>query len=377
MENTEFRIPAFPVRQPIGEFYVGAISHADLIQISFADMRRIEKELDRYVGIQRKLVQHRVVEIGQFVNSVDATFPTSIVLSVPASCARYDESTKELILSEGVDESTGDAIKAFEIAKILDGQHRIEGLKVFSGDSFELPVSIFVEADIADQAYVFATVNLAQTKVNRSLVYDLLDYARARSPQRSAHDITVALDKHASSPFKDMIKRLGSATPGRTGETLTQATFVTALLPFISNDALTDRERLARGKSISYDASSYAETPFRWLWVKERDADITRILIEYFGAIAERWPIAWKSREKGNILPRTNGFRAFVRFLKNYYLVVNPKMPEHDPIVPRSKVKEMLSAVNLSDDDFSTAKFPPGSSGEKLLYDLLRDSTKI
>lgn len=377
MNSREFKIPAFPVQQPIGEFYVGVISHDDLIQVSFADMRRIENELDRYVGIQRKLSPKRVKEISQFVNSIDATFPTSIVISVPASCATYDETEKQLVLTEGKDDSSGEIIQFFEIAKILDGQHRIEGLKKFSGEAFQLAVSIFVEADIADEAYVFATVNLSQTKVNRSLVYDLLDYSRARSPQRSTHDISVALDKHSSSPFVNMIKRLGSATPGRTGETLTQATFVTALLPFISNDPLTDRERLARGKSVQNDDAAYPQTPFRWLWVKEQDTEIARILIEYFSAVAERWPGAWASRDKGNMLPRTNGFRAFMRFLKNVYLHQYPMIPNDEPVISRSQIKAILDKVDLADGDFNTAKFPPGTSGEKSLYDYLRNVTRI
>lgn len=377
MDNSILRIPAHPVRQPIGEFYVGVVSHRDLIQISFADMRRIEKELDRYVGIQRRLVPQRVSEIERFVNGIDATFPTSIVLAIPGNCARYDEATKELVISEGVDESTGEPIRFFEVAKILDGQHRIEGLKGFNGESFQLTVSIFVEADIADQAYVFATVNLAQTKVNRSLVYDLLDYATARSPQKSCHDIAVALDKHPSSPFVDMIKRLGSATPGRSGETLTQATFVSALLPFISADPLGDREKLARGKSLKRDDTEYPRTPFRWLWLEERDTDVARLLIEYFAAIAERWPAAWRSREKGNMLPRTNGFRAFMRFLKNLYLAEKFQPDEAEPSIPRERVLETLKKVPLSDQDFTTTRFAPGTSGEKALYDLLREAGKV
>jgi DGQHR domain-containing protein len=377
MGEEYLRIAALPVVQPIGQFYVGVISHTDLIQISFADMRRIERELDRYVGIQRKLLPQRVEEIGAFVNTIDATFPTSIVLSVPGSCAQYLEETKELVLTEGLDEETGKPIPHYELAKILDGQHRIEGLKnLASGVAFQLAVSIFVEADIADQAYVFATVNLSQTKVNRSLVYDLLDYTKARSPQRSCHDIAVALDKFGSSPLHNMIKRLGSATPGRSGETLTQATVVDSLLPFISTDPLGDREKLARGKKVATDDTEYQKTPFRHIWVAKRDADIARVLMEYFSAVAERWPQSWKGRERGNILPRTNGFRAFMRFLKNAYLHELPR-PSENGVLTRDRFREIISAADVRDGEFTTEVFPPGTSGEKLLYDRLRESTKI
>jgi DGQHR domain-containing protein len=377
MDVKSIQIPAISVSQPIGEFYVGAMSFADLIQISFADMRKIERALDRYVGIQRKLSDERVVEIEKFVNSIDATFPTSVVLAVPGSCARFDAEKRELVLFEGVDEESGNTIRFFEIAKILDGQHRIEGLKALAGKTFDVPVSVFVDADIADQAYIFATVNLAQTKVNRSLVYDLLDYSKARSPQKTCHDVTVALDKFATSPFYERIKRLGSATPGRSGETLAQATIVNALLPFLTKDPLTDRERMARGKSIKRDEDNYSGTPFRWLWIDQRGTDIARILIEYFWGIADRWPVAWKSIERGNMLPRTNGFRAFMRFLRNLYLYEKPRIDEKDPVVSRRRVAEILERVNLSDGDFSVSVFPPGSSGEKQLFDRLREATKM
>ena len=55
-----------------------------------------------------------------------------------------------------------------------------------NGKAFDLPVTVFPTIEIADQAYIFATVNIAQTKVNSSLAYDLLAYARSRSPEQHA-----------------------------------------------------------------------------------------------------------------------------------------------------------------------------------------------
>ena len=376
MSEFKLQIRALRVRQPIGEFYVGVIQSKDLIGISIADIRRIGGKLDQYVGIQRTLRPDRVKEIGTFVNSIDATFPTSVVLSVPGSCAQYDEESGVLELTEGLDEE-GKKIPSAELAAILDGQHRIEGLKAFHGSDFELTVSIFVEADIADQAYIFATVNLAQTKVNHSLVYDLLDFAKARSPQKSCHDIAVALDLHKASPFYKQIKRLGTVTPGRLGETLAQATFVDSLLPFLSSNPQDDRERLARGKSVKFVEADYRKTPFRALWTAGRDTDITRIVIEYFSAIAERWPKAWASRERGDVLPRTNGFRASMRFLKNAYLHF---LPNYDPeafLVGKGRFRELFDRVDRDDEYFSVVNYPPGTSGEKALYDDFRSKTNI
>lgn len=374
MPARSLRIRALPVQQPIGEFYLGVISHADLVKISYADMRQIEGDLDRYVGIQRKLNADRVNEIQQFVRTIDATFPTSIVLSVPGLCAEFDPTRQELVLAENLDEENGPIITFDKIAKILDGQHRIEGLKGLGDKPFELPVSIFIDADIADEAFVFATVNLAQTKVNKSLVYDLLDYSRARSPQKSCHNIAVALDKHERSPLKGLIKRLGTATPGRSGETLTQATFVNALLPLISTDPLKDRETLARGRTLKTSSDEYRRSPLRRLWLGEQDTDIARILIEYFSAVSQRWPEAWTSRDRGDILPRTNGFRALMRFLKDLYLHLRPNYSDEKDLPNESNFLRLLTGVPLGDADFTVERFPPGTSGEKRLYDTLVSS---
>jgi DGQHR domain-containing protein len=282
-----------------------------------------------------------------------------------------------LILTQGIDEESGEVIPRNEIAKILDGQHRIEGLKNLSKPPFDLPVSIFVNADMADQSYVFATVNLAQTKVNRSLVYDLLDYSTARSPQKSCHDIAVALDRSKKSPFFKNIKRLGTATRGRTGETLAQATFVGSLLPMISTNPMDDRDLLARGKKVKFVESEYSKTPLRGLWVEERESDIARMLIYYFSAVSDKWPDAWISRERGNILPRTNGYRALMRFFKNVYVNRRPKWDESRAVISKSEFETIIGRIGLEDDDFNNELFPPGSSGEKRLYDRLRDESKV
>ncbi|ROP77160.1 DGQHR domain-containing protein [Stenotrophomonas rhizophila] len=367
--TSAIKVPAIRVVQPIGEFYSAVISADDLIEVSYSDMRRIEKDLDRYVGIQRKLDPGRVEEIGKFVISRDATFPSSIVLAVPGECARFDPATGTLTLTGGELED-GSIVELKDVAKILDGQHRVEGLKAPGRKRFDVPVSIFVDADIADQAYVFATVNLAQTKVNKSLVYDLLDYAAARSPQKTAHEIAVALDKLEGGPFHEMIKRLGTATPGRTqgSETLAQATFVGSLLPFISSRPEEDRYALAKGRKVKADDSSYQKTPWRFLWVDERDTEIAQILVNYFMAVSLKWEAAWKTREAGQILPRTNGFRALMRLLKLIYLKERPR-PDHDfPVISQKKFSEYLGRSKLKDSDFNKDDFVPGTGGETALF---------
>jgi DGQHR domain-containing protein len=365
-------VPALPVEQPIGSFLVGVIKFQDLVDISYADMRRIEEGNDRFVGIQRKLRPDRVSDISRFVRSIDATFPTSIVISVPEACASYDTEKCVLTLKETVGDDVDEVVPFAKIANILDGQHRIEGLKSLPRDKiFELPISIFIEPDVSDEAYIFATVNLAQTKVNRSLVYDLLDYARARSPQKSCHDVAVALDKYENSPLRNMIKRLGIATAGRTGETLAQATVVLSLLDLISIDPDADRDALAKKKSVE-ETTNYQKTPLRPMWCAEHDADIARTLINYFSVVASKWPEEWATRERGHILPRTNGFRALMRFLRNVLIHLRPTKDQALQVVSIEEVAGVFDGMELGNKRLTVDYYAPGTSGETALYKDLR-----
>lgn len=311
------------------------------------------------------------------MQSIDAIFSTSIVLAIRGDCAEKIEESGTLRIFEGIDQETGERIPLSAVASILDGQHRVEGLKEARKMDFQVPVSIFVDADIADQAYIFATVNLAQTKVNKSLVFDLLDYATARSPQKSAHDITVALDRYDKSPFFQSIKRLGAATQGRSNETLGQATVVNGIIPLISKKPEQDRYALAKGRRVKADDSLYEATPLRALWVAEKDGEIAQILLQYFIAVRETWPSAWASREKGHILARTNGFRALIRLFKNLYLKERPKFDESNYIIPSDIYVNYFGKSSLTDGDFTTATFPPGTSGETALYKLLKEQLGV
>ncbi|MFN4275107.1 MAG: DGQHR domain-containing protein [Ferrovibrio sp.] len=376
MRKKSITFKAIKVRQPIGEFFIGALNSKDLHAISYADVRRIEKERDveKYLGIQRPLNLARVKEIKEYVKTSDATFPTAIILAVDGSVATWDERNGTMTLTEYTDERRPSRSVPFEqIAKILDGQHRVEGLSEYKGDDFELNVTIFIDADIAEQANIFATVNLAQTKVNKSLVYDLYDLAKARSPQKSCHFIAVGLDQQQKSPFFGRIKRLGVATEGRFNETLTQATVVEAIMRYITRRPMQDRDKLMRGTSLLRASGEDEEKLiFRNLFIDEKDSEIAKIIWTYFSAVRSRWPTAWDNFERGNILVKTNGFRAFMRFLRPAYLHVieNAKISE-------SAFIDILSEVKLKDRDFNTLEFPPGSSGESLLVERLRMETGL
>jgi len=300
---------------------------------------------------------------------MDASFPSGIIIAVDGRCVSYNPQNKMMTIDAY--RENDEKIEIKQIAKVLDGQHRIEGLRDFEGE-FQLNVSIFIDADIAQQAYLFSTVNLAQTKVNKSLVYDLFDLSNTRSPQKLCHTIAVTLNRLPDSPFFERIKRLGSATPGVYSETITQATFVSSLMQYISRDENKDRDLYMRGrKPEKANANELQRFIFRNMMIDEKDDDIAIILFNYFSSIKNHWPAAWNDLGLGNMLNRTNGFRALMRFLRPVYLhLVSPGQ-----IPTIEQFESIINKINIS--NFSSDSFKPGSSGESLLYQTLVSQSSL
>lgn len=364
----EITIPCVHTRQPAGDFFVGVIPSKLLCEIADFDVRRVirdERDIEKYLGIQRPLNRSRVSELKEYVNFIDACFPTSIVIAVPSECASYNGDSRTMTLSNFSGESEDEAIWFRNIARVIDGQHRIAGLMGYAGDEFDVSVTILVGFDIAEQAHIFSTVNLSQTKVSKSLAYDLFDLARTRSPQKTCHNVAVALDQKKEGPLYRRIKRLGKAGVGRLGETLTQATFVEGLMQHMTRDPRGDRDILLRDKILEpADADTLRKFPLRNMFIEDRDLDIAVLIGNYFDAIRSRWPEAWNYGGKGLVLNRTNGFRALMRLFKHVYL----HLGYPGEVVAMDQFSSLFSKSTMNDEDFKVEIFKPGTSGESLLY---------
>ena len=283
-----------------------------------------------------------------------------------------------MTLSNILEEETeieGEGILFRQIARVLDGQHRLEGLnRGYEGQTFDINVAIFVSIDIAEQANIFSTVNLAQTKVNKSLAYDLFALARSRSPQKTCHNIAVALDQNKKSPFYEKIKRLGVATEGRFNETITQATFVQTLLPYISLNPRNDRDLFKRGKTPDKaNADQLMKLIFRNMFLEEKEMDIAEVILNYFSAIQEKWESAWNYTGKGLMLSKTNGFKAFMRFLRPAYLHLSAP----GGVPQKHEFRKIIDRIDLKDEDFTVERFKPGSSGESELYRTILQKSEL
>lgn len=284
------------ISQPIGSFYIGKMSSSDIVSISTVARRNSEG------GHQRLLKDGRAQEIATYCTDPDATFPTPIILAV---------SEKDFILNENGDDGfvsfTYDETK--EIAEILDGQHRIAGISS-AENQFELPVVLMFNLREEQKAYVFSTINGNQVKVDRSLIYDLFDLQKTRSPYQTCHYIARSMNSDPKSPFFKRLKMLERRESSK--QTISQNAFVTNLCKLISAKPQEDAIDLKKGLKLK-DNPRYV---FRKYFIYEKDEVILKILHNYFGAAAEVFPIEWDNPQD-YILTKSIGFEGLMSALSS------------------------------------------------------------
>lgn len=386
-------IKALKVSQPIGEFYFGKIKAKDLVNITYSDVRRMadseSRQLDDYIGIQRPLIEARVRQINSYISGVDSSFPNSIIIAMNSDNVSWNESNGDFIISPNED---GDLSK---LAKILDGQHRIAGFDdsntTFINDigdvsDFELLITIFVDADISTQANVFSTVNLAQTKVNKSLVYDLESLAYSRSPEKTCHDIAVLLNKEKDGPFEKRIKRLGVATPNISNETLTQAAFVENLMKLITFDAKSDRNyflakqkggKIAKEYSLEKtDDKSLIKYPLRQSFLSDKDFIIATNVSNFFNSVRSLWPNAWDKSNKQSSLNKTIGLIALFRVLRDILSYMNERYGiDSTRVLSTDDYYQILDGGDLDESKFM--QLDAVSKSARIIYDMITNNLAL
>jgi hypothetical protein len=193
------------------------------------------------------------------------------------------------------------------------------------------------------------------------------------SPQKVAHDVVVALnaetrgpDANQKGPFFEKIKRLGVRTPGVDGETLAQATVVNGLLRYLPQNQEKERSKSLFGFSRrSEDNESWRSRIFVDFYRDEDVPSIFLIVSNYFDAVADKWPNAWNEPKEGQILSRTTGFNALIRFLKDAYLHIVEDEPR---VVEKSEFAQVFDRIDIKEEDLNKDVYVPGSTGQGVLY---------
>jgi hypothetical protein len=153
------------------------------------------------------------------------------------------------------------------------------------------------------------------------------------------------------------------------GERLTQATFVNALVKYISDDPKQDRDMLLRGETLKLvTGDEEKRLCFRNMFIREKDVQIGKIVEQYFLAVRERWPEAWDAGGKGIMLNQSNGFRALMRLFGEAY----NRLALPGNFVSSQRFLELFNRVKEESNYFTIERFKPGSSGEAGLREFLQ-----
>ncbi|MAP18045.1 MAG: hypothetical protein CL626_03175 [Aurantimonas sp.] len=377
MTGESIRFSAIKVTQPIGELFVAKIPSNILSKLAKSDIRRItSRELEKMSGIQRGLSQTRVAEIAKYVETVDASFPNAFILNL--NTEYLNDAPKAL--HSGCDDNS--FIYCFDVAvsdeafKIIDGQHRLSGFEKADVETFDLIVAFFIDLPIEDQAYLFSTINVTQQKVNKSLVYDLFEMSKTRSPQRTAHLITKALNTDEDSPLYRRIKLLGIA-PKFDDEvlyraSLSQGAVASRIEGLISSDPMGDRDVYKRGQEIQLTGNEADKgLVFRRYFAENRDWAILKILKNYFQAVSDVFPGLWAQHD--NPLSRTIGYGALMSLLVDAYRAGASKGDLSVEFFHELMQRVKEGSERDADSPLTFNSFPAAGSGESKLYGKLKE----
>ena len=373
------------VRQPIGVFYVTSIRADELI-----DRLRISARKDTPDGdgipnkdVQREASKKRIGEIAAYVRDPDATFPTAIIISADSRFAQISDSQILFVEPDAkVDDAPAYADKGdatnFLVGELLDGQHRIKGLKKAKDDgydisAFELPVVVMLDLELAEKAYVFSIINSKQTPVPKSLIYDLFGLATDRSPYLTCHQIARAMNTQEGGPFYAGLKMLGKRRSPT--EMLTQGSFVKYLLGLITKTPDADAIALK-----SDQVPKESDRPFNAFFINGRDELILKSMNSYFSAIAKVFPEQWdvsnyidqggRSIRPSPVFRRTVGYEALTRVLAEIWSEVRVKNPQLDEAYffeCAQKFKANVGQSPMTTDQFGSSSADAGTLAKLLL----------
>jgi DGQHR domain-containing protein len=381
MSNT---YPCISVVQPIGEFYVTSIRAQELVSRLRISARKDVPDIDGSTNtdVQRESSKKRIAEISTYVTDPDATFPTAIIISADSRYAHVSEGKIAFSAPKSTDVNApayanrGDASE-FLFGELLDGQHRIKGLKLAMArgidiSNFGLPVVVMLDLLPAEKAYVFSIINSKQTPVPKSLIYDLFGLSTQRSPYLTCHEIARAMNTNEGGPFYRGIKMLGKRR--EITEMLTQGSFVKYLLDMITSTPDVDAIALKSG-----DVPKDNSRPFNAFFRNERDELILKTMQLFFSAIAQAFPDQWDisryvtdegtSKRPTPVFRRTVGYEALMRVLRAIWPEVKSENPELDERYFVAKAEELRR--NVGEGVISTREYGSSSADAGKLYKLL------
>jgi len=362
-------VPAVIVRQPVGEFYLCSIPAGALRDISYsipASMRREQGMFSKMLGNQRARSIPRAKQIGEYIDEEGSTFPNTVILS-----ANFDEDgnyVEDPLKRWHVSSATDGCLRLTiptnqRLASIIDGQHRLEGFAYAAKtdrQQMELPCAVFVNLPRPYQARIFATININQKKVDKSLAYELFGYdlnesdANKWPPDMLGVYFARVLEGRSDSPFRGHIKLAlldededAAPIPDGYPWAVSVACIVEGVTKLISEKPIADRSALASGKAKTRGELPSDKAPLRDLYRKQQDKSLLVAIDEFFSAVDR---LIWATQPSSSFIWRTVGVLALFDVLREG--LAEGRL---DPIDMKSSAQMFLQGavgINFSDDYF-------------------------
>lgn len=246
---TKLRKKFIAVTQGNSTFYVMNIEAGHLVNFSYASVRGVDEEEG---AVQRVLNQRRILGIKEFLLD-GGEFPNSIILN-------WANSSSISVVGDTIEFNTEP-----RSAQLIDGQHRVAGLReaIDQDDKFleyEIPVAIYIGLTSKKCAEIFLSINTEQKAVNKSLVFDLFQLAEdsilVDVAATRAREIADMLNE-VGAPYEKMIKYPGEK-PRKGGVAL--STVVSAIKPLVEQNGSLDQVGVSEFESQSAVLRNFFET---------------------------------------------------------------------------------------------------------------------
>lgn len=279
-----FKAIAVHIQQRNNAFYLTKLRVKDLVRISYVAQRGVSNEEG---AVQRILNRVRIAGVREFAEA-GGDFPNSIVLNWTSEKRKLKFKDGHVVIPLEPD-----------LAQIVDGQHRVAGLREgLKADStlgnLEIPIAIYEGLTTKKCADIFLSINTEQKPVARSLVFDLYGVASGYvvdEPSLRAKDIADKLHNDENSPYYQLIKYPG---PEQKGRGIALSTIVSTIKPLIEKKGVFEQLGI-----VALEQQSQVLT--NWL----------RVLQDAYG---NQWT------DKDNVFLYASGFNGAIDFLKNKLL---------------------------------------------------------
>jgi DNA phosphorothioation-associated DGQHR protein 1 len=333
-------IPALKVKQPLGDFYVITIRAEDLLAISYSEPMQYIDEFGNVKGSQRNKDTKRLKEIAKYIDSVEMAFPNSIILAANykknGTISKDASERWEVIEDERCGIFKLRIPKKIELAAIIDGQHRLSAFQFVNNSErfsdLQLVCSVYFDLPNSYQAFLFATINSNQKRVDRSLALEQFGYnvgeehEKAWTPEKFAVFISrkLNIDKYRSPLYQHIkVAPLNPENLFRDGIQTTwvvsTATIVDGIASLISNNPKRDRIEMqqksfisGRNREMLYKFNSDT-SPLRYQFIEGRDQNIYDVIVSFFSHLDK---LLWRTGIEMSYITKTVGIQAAFDILK-------------------------------------------------------------